>query len=65
MDNLDLKWNLETKSSHSIFVGYENESISSKIINHAENGNDIIIILENTLFIPSLEVKLAIRYNKE
>ena len=22
MDNLDLKWNLETKSSHSIFVGY-------------------------------------------
>ena len=50
MDNLDLKWNLETKSSHSIFVGYENESISSKIINHAKNGDDIIIILENTPF---------------
>ena len=50
MDNLDLKWNLETKSSHSIFVGYENESISSKIINHAESGEDIIIILENTPF---------------
>ena len=50
MDNLDLKWNLETKSSHSIFVGYENESISSKIINHAESGDDIIIILENTPF---------------
>ena len=50
MDNLDLKWNLETKSSHSIFVGYENESISSKIINHAESGGDIIIILENTPF---------------
>ena len=50
MDNLDLKWNLETKSSHSIFVGYENESISSKIINHAEIGDDIIIILENTPF---------------
>ena len=49
-DNLDLKWNLETKSSHSIFVGYENESISSKIINHAKNGDDIIIILENTPF---------------
>ena len=50
MDNLDLKWNLETKSSHSIFVGYENESIASKIINHAESGDDIIIILENTPF---------------
>jgi len=50
MDNLDLKWNLETKSSHSIFVGYENESISSKIINHAESGDEIIIILENTPF---------------
>ena len=50
MDNLDLKWNLETKSSHSIFVGYENESISSKIINHAKNEDDIIIILENTPF---------------
>jgi len=50
MDNLDIKWNLETKSSHSIFVGYENESISSKIINHAESGDDIIIILENTPF---------------
>ena len=50
MDNLDLKWNLETKSSHSIFVGYENESISSKIINHAESGDDMIIILENTPF---------------
>ena len=50
MDNLHLKWNLETKSSHSIFVGYENESISSKIINHAESGDDIIIILENTPF---------------
>ena len=50
MDNLDLKWNRETKSSHSIFVGYENESISSKIINHAKNGDDIIIILENTPF---------------
>ena len=50
MDNLDLKWNLETKSSHSIFVGYENESISSKIINHAKNGDDIIIILEKTPF---------------
>ena len=50
MDNLDLKWNLETKSSHSIFVGYENESITSKIINHAESGDDIIIILENTPF---------------
>ena len=50
MDNLDLKWNLETKSSHSIFVGYENESTSSKIINHAESGDDIIIILENTPF---------------
>ena len=50
MDNLDLKWNLETKSSHSIFVGYENESISSKIINHAKNGDNIIIILENTPF---------------
>ena len=50
MENLDLKWNLETKSSHSIFVGYENESISSKIINHAKNGDDIIIILENTPF---------------
>ena len=50
MDNLDLKWKLETKSSHSIFVGYENESISSKIINHAKNGDDIIIILENTPF---------------
>ena len=50
MDNLDLKWNLETKSSHSIFVGYKNESIASKIINHAESGDDIIIILENTPF---------------
>ena len=50
MYNLDLKWNLETKSSHSIFVGYENESIASKIINHAESGDDIIIILENTPF---------------
>ena len=50
MDNIDLKWNLETKSSHSIFVGYENESISSKIINHAESGDEIIIILENTPF---------------
>ena len=50
MDNLDLKWNLETKNSHSIFVGYENESTSSKIINHAESGDDIIIILENTPF---------------
>jgi len=50
MDNLHLKWNLETKSSHSIFVGYENESISSKIVNHAESGDDIIIILENTPF---------------
>ena len=50
MDNLDLKWNLETKSSHSIFVGYENESIASKIINHAVSGDDIIIILENTPF---------------
>ncbi len=50
MDNLDLKWNLETKSSLSIFVGYENESIYSKIINHAESGDDIIIILENTPF---------------
>ena len=50
MENLDLKWKLETKSSHSNFVGYENESISSKIINHAESGNEIIIILENTPF---------------
>jgi len=50
MDNLDLKWNLETKSSHSIFVGYENESISSKIINYADSGDEIIIVLENTPF---------------
>ena len=50
MDNLDFKWNLETQSSHSIFVGYENESISSKIINHADIGDEIIIVLENTPF---------------
>ncbi len=50
MDNVDLKWNLENNNSHSIFVGYENESISSKIINHAESGDEIIIILENTPF---------------
>ena len=50
MDNVDLKWNLETNSSHSIFVGYENESISSKIINHADREDGLIIVLENTPF---------------
>ena len=50
MDNVDLKWNLETDNSHSIFVGYENESISSKIINHADSEDKLIIVLENTPF---------------
>ena len=50
MNNLDLKWNLENKSSHSIFVGYENEIISSKIINYADSEGEIIIVLENTPF---------------
>ena len=49
-ENLDLQWNLDTKSSHSIFVGYDNESISSKIINYANSGNEIIIVLKNTPF---------------
>ena len=50
MHNIDLKWNLETDKKHSIFVGYDNESISSKIINHAKNQDELIIILENTPF---------------
>ena len=50
MGNLDLQWNLDTKSSHSIFVGYDNESISSKIINYAYNGDELIIVLQKTPF---------------
>ena len=50
MNNGDLKWNLETNSNHSIFVGYENESISSKTINHADSEDKLIIVLENTPF---------------
>ena len=50
MENLDLQWNLDTKSSHSIFVGYDNESISSKIINYAYSGDELIIVLKNTPF---------------
>ena len=50
MDNIDLKWNLETESDHSIFVGYDNESISSKIVNYAHSNDNLIIVLKETPF---------------
>ena len=50
MDNIDLKWNLETESDHSIFVGYDNESISSKIVNYAHSNENLIIVLKETPF---------------
>ena len=50
MDNIDLKWNLETESGHSIFVGYDNESISSKIVNYAHSNENLIIVLKETPF---------------
>ena len=50
MDNIDLKWNLETESGHSIFVGYDNESISSKIVNYAHSNDNLIIVLKETPF---------------
>jgi alanyl-tRNA synthetase len=50
MDNIDLKWNLETESGHSIFVGYDNESISSKIVNYTHSNDNLIIVLKETPF---------------
>ena len=50
MDNIDLKWNLETESGHSIFAGYDNESISSKIVNYAHSNENLIIVLKETPF---------------
>ena len=50
MDNNDIKWEMVSDEKHSRFVGYNDMEISAKIVNYAFNGDNIILVLNETPF---------------